>query len=194
MANKDNPRGLVPVKKLGNGYETAGFTTYKVASGQANSIFNGTAVELTAAGVIQRATDGVGNSAKIVGIAAGVFYTDTDGKPRVKNNWVGGTTTKGGVAAEIKVYDDPDQLFIVQSDGATDQTAIGANAPMVGNANGSTTTGISSMELDHTGITANSDQLRIVGISELPDNTAGETNVDLIVRINTHAYTNLAGI
>ena len=62
MANKDNPRGLVPVKKLGNGYETAGFTTYKVASGQANSIFNGTAVELTAAGVIQRATDGVGNS------------------------------------------------------------------------------------------------------------------------------------
>ena len=107
---------------------------------------------------------------------------------------MGGTTTKGGVAAEIKVYDDPDQLFIVQSDGATDQTAIGANAPMVGNANGSTTTGISSMELDHTGITANSDQLRIVGISELPDNTAGETNVDVIVRINTHAYTNLAGI
>ena len=65
---------------------------------------------------------------------------------------------------------------------------------MVGNANGSTTTGISSMELDFSGLTAADEQLRVVGIVQDPENTAGETNVDLIVRINDHAYTNLAGI
>ena len=65
---------------------------------------------------------------------------------------------------------------------------------MVGNANGNTTNGISSMELDFSGLTAADEQLRVTGIVQAPNNTAGETNVDLIVRINDHAYTNLAGI
>lgn len=194
MANLDSPRGLVPVKKLGNGYETAGFSTYKVASGYASNIFNGMAVQLNANGTIEKAVDGQSNSAKIVGVAAGVHYTNSDGKPVWKNYWPASTTTQGSVDAEIKVYDDPDQLFIVQADGAADQTSVGANAPMVGNANGSTTSGISSMELDFSGLTAADEQLRVVGIVQDPENTAGETNVDLIVRINDHAYTNLAGI
>ena len=50
------------------------------------------------------------------------------------------------------------------------------------------------MELDFSGLTASDEQLRVVGIVQDPENTAGETNVDLIVRINDHAYTNLAGI
>ena len=194
MANLDAARGLVPVKKLGNGYETAGFSTYKVASGHNQNLFNGQAVELKADGTIQRATDGGGNSAKIVGVAGGVHYVDSTGKPKWSNYWPANTVTQGTVAAELKVYDDPDQLFIVQSDGASDQTAVGANAPMVGNANGSTTSGISSMELDHTGLTNGSDQLRVIDILDDPNNTAGSIHVKLVVRINMHAYTNLAGI
>ena len=72
MANVDAPRGCVPVKMLGNKYETAGFTTYKVASGYASNIFNGQAVQLAADGTIEKAVDGKSTSAKIVGIAAGV--------------------------------------------------------------------------------------------------------------------------
>jgi len=49
------------------------------------------------------------------------------------------------------------------------------------------------MELDFTGLGAADEQLRVVGIVQDPDNTAGLTNVDLVVRINDHAYTNLAG-
>ncbi len=194
MANVDAPRGLVPVKMLGNKYETAGFSTYKVASGYASNIFNGMAVQLNASGTIEKAVDAKANSAKIVGIAAGVSYTDSTGKPVWKNYWPASTVTQGSVAAEIKVYDDPDQLFIVQADGAADQTSVGANAPMVGNANGNTTNGMSSMELDFSALTASDEQLRVVGIVQDPDNTAGLTNVDLVVRINDHAYTNLAGI
>jgi len=194
MANVDAPRGLVPVKMLGNKYETAGFSTYKVASGYASNIFNGTAVQLKADGTIELAVDAKSNSAKIVGVCGGVNYTDSTGKPIWKNYWPASTVTQGSVAAEIKVYDDPDQLFIVQADGAADQTSVGANAPMVGNANGNTTNGMSSMELDFSGLTAADEQLRVVGIVQDPDNTAGLTNVDLVVRINDHAYTNLAGI
>ena len=194
MANVDAPRGAVPVKKLGDGYETAGFSTYKVASGYASNIFNGMAVQLNASGTIEKAIDAKANSAKIVGIAAGVNYTDSTGKPTWKNYWPASTATQGAVDAEIKVYDDPDQLFIVQADGAADQTSVGANAPMVGNANGNTTNGMSTMELDFSGLTASDEQLRVIGIVQDPDNTAGLTNVDLVVRINDHAYTNLAGI
>jgi len=164
------------------------------ASGYASNIFNGTAVQLKADGTIEIAVDTKASSAKIVGVAAGVNYTDSTGKPVWKNYWPASTATQGAVDAEIKVYDDPDQLFIVQADGAADQTSVGANAPMVGNANGNTTNGISSMELDFSGLTAADEQLRVVGIVQDPDNTAGETNVDLVVRINDHAYTNLAGI
>ena len=194
MANVDAPRGCVPVKMLGNKYESAGFSTYKVASGYASNIFNGMAVQLNASGTIEKAVDAKSNSAKIVGIAAGVSYTDSTGKPVWKNYWPASTATQGSVDAEIKVYDDPDQLFIVQADGAADQTSVGANAPMVGNANGNTTNGMSSMELDFSALTASDEQLRVVGIVQDPDNTAGLTNVDLVVRINDHAYTNLAGI
>jgi hypothetical protein len=109
MANVDAPRGLVPVKMLGNKYETAGFSTYKVASGYASNIFNGTAVQLKADGTIELAVDAKSNSAKIVGIAAGVNYTDSTGKPIWKNYWPASTATQGAVDAEIKVYDDPDQ-------------------------------------------------------------------------------------
>ena len=194
MANVDAPRGCVPVKMLGNKYESAGFSTYKVASGYASNIFNGMAVQLNASGTIEKAVDAKSNSAKIVGIAAGVNYTDSTGKPTWKNYWPASTATQGAVDAEIKVYDDPDQLFIVQADGAADQTSVGANAPMVGNANGNTTNGMSTMELDFSNLTASDEQLRVIGIVQDPDNTAGLTNVDLVVRINDHAYTNLAGI
>tara|TARA_R100001530_G_scaffold49916_1_gene37247 strand:- start:2759 stop:3343 length:585 start_codon:yes stop_codon:yes gene_type:complete len=194
MANVDAPRGCVPVKMLGNKYESAGFSTYKVASGYASNIFNGMAVQLNASGTIEKAVDAKSNSAKIVGIAAGVSYTDSTGKPVWKNFWPASTATQGAVDAEIKVYDDPDQLFIVQADGAADQTSVGANAPMVGNANGNTTNGMSTMELDFSALTASDEQLRVIGIVQDPDNTAGLTNVDLVVRINDHAYTNLAGI
>jgi len=194
MANVDAPRGCVPVKMLGNKYESAGFSTYKVASGYASNIFNGMAVQLNASGTIEKAVDAKANSAKIVGIAAGVSYTDSTGKPVWKNYWPASTATQGSVDAEIKVYDDPDQLFIVQADGAADQTSVGANAPMVGNANGNTTNGMSTMELDFSNLTASDEQLRVIGIVQDPDNTAGLTNVDLVVRINDHAYTNLAGI
>ena len=194
MANVDAPRGCVPVKMLGNKYESAGFSTYKVASGYASNIFNGMAVQLNASGTIEKAVDAKSNSAKIVGIAAGVSYTDSTGKPVWKNYWPASTATQGAVDAEIKVYDDPDQLFIVQADGAADQTSVGANAPMVGNANGNTTNGMSTMELDFSNLTASDEQLRVIGIVQDPDNTAGLTNVDLVVRINDHAYTNLAGI
>ena len=194
MANVDAPRGCVPVKKLGDGYETAGFSTYKVNSGYASNIFNGQAVQLDTNGQVVIAIDGTSSSAKILGIAAGVSYTDSTGKPTWKNYWPASTATQGAVDADIKVYDDPNQLFIVQADGAADQTSVGANAPMVGNANGNTTNGMSSMELDFSGLGAADEQLRVIGIVNEPDNTAGLTNVDLVVRINNHAYTTAAGI
>ena len=195
MANVDAPRGLVPLKMLGDKYETAGFSTYKLASGYTSNLFNGTAVELNAATeTVIIATDDISASAKILGVAGGVSYTDSTGKPVWKNMWTASTTTKGSVDADIKVYDDPDQLFVVQADGAVAQANVGENAPMTGNANGNTTTGISSMELDFSALAAASDQLRVIGFVQDPNNTAGSTNVDVIVRINSHAYTNLAGI
>ena len=70
----------------------------------------------------------------------------------------------GGGAIECYIYDDPNQMFLVQADGASAVTCIGRNADTDG-IGGSTTTGVSTRELDSSTIaTTQALQLKIVGV------------------------------
>ena len=85
------------------------------------------------------------------------------------------------------MIDDPSQLFIIQVDESVAQTDIGKNADIVGTG-GSTTTGVSSMELDSSTIAKTAAlNLKIVGLWDVPGNTFG-TNAVVVVKINEHLY------
>ena len=87
------------------------------------------------------------------------------------------------------MYDDPNQLFLIQADGTSAQTSIGMNADVAGNANGSTVNGISSGELDSSSLNTTDLMLRVVGVDADPDNSdLGSDNANLIVKINDHFY------
>ena len=186
MANVDSAFGLKPYGGLSPSNAYMQSTKYLInPSGYGTTIFQGDLVKFNA-GYIEQA--GV-SDANIVGVFNGVFYQSSDG-PVFKNFYPASTTASSG-DIEVYVYDDPDMLFLIQGDSATNtaQANIGKNADTVGTS-GSTTTGISSRELDvSTAATTEALQLKIVGVAQDDKNgELGTTHTNLIVKINEHAY------
>lgn len=194
MANKDAAFGLRPLAKLGGNYNSCGFSTYAVKSGNnSGDIFEGAVVKLGSDGYVVVAGD---SDTQILGVAGGIEYTAADGKPTFSNYFPDTTTTQGSADIKIRVYDDPNQLFLIQADGTSAQTSIGMNADVTGNANGNTTNGISSGELDSSTLATTDLMLRVVGVDADPDNEdLASNNANLIVKINDHFYApNTAGV
>ena len=182
MANVDKAFGLRPYKGAGwpvqqaNKYNinTSGYST-SIYQGDL-CIFNGGYIESAAA-----------SSANLVGVFSHCYYVASDGTPTFKNYYPASTTALGSGAIEVYIYDDPNQLFVIQADGASAQTCIGRNADTDG-IGGSTTTGVATRELDSTSInTTLALQLKIVGVVQ--DDSNGDLtadNANLIVLINEH--------
>jgi len=166
---------------------------YTIASGYAVGIFSGDPVKLTDAGVIQLGTSdgtrsGTVDGISLLGIFAGVEYTDSTGKPVVSNQWPASSSATYIVAY---VYDDPETLFDVQYDnpssGTTVQTAVGEECDWtVASPGGSTSTGLSNTKL--TAIQATSGQFQITSFAYGVDNALTDAYVVATVRINEHHY------
>lgn len=166
---------------------------YTIASGYAANIFQGDPVKLVTAGTIQLGTSdgtrtGTVAGISLIGIFAGVTYTDAQNKPNFSNFW-----PTGQVATDIKamVYDDPDTDFTVQADGSVAAAGLGDQADWSGFAapGGSTTTGRSLGTLSATLKGAgNQGQFRITEFDRSPDNSAGDSFTKVVVQVAQHQY------
>ena len=168
---------------------------YTIASTYAANIFLGDPVKLVDAGTIQLGTSdgartGTVDGVLLLGIFAGVEYTDALGKPTVSNFWPTGAT-----ATNIRafVYDDPETLFDVQyanpGTAGTDtvQTAVGEECDWVPTAaGGSTSTGLSSTSL--TAIQSTSGQFQITGFAYGVADSLTDAYAVATVRINEHQF------
>jgi hypothetical protein len=186
MANVDKAFGLSPYKGLNAGSSVQIVNKYNFdPSGYGTAVFQGDLC-IFAGGYINRSA---ASSANNVGVLSHVYYVATDGTPTFKNYYPASTTALGSGAIEAFVYDDPNQMFVVQADGASAVTCIGRNADTDG-IGGSTTTGVATRELDSSTInTTQALQLKIVGVVQ--DDTNGDLtadNANLVVQINEHAY------
>lgn len=183
MANVDKAFGFRP---LGNLSATGSQKQYgyEIADNKSGAIYQGDLVTIVNGYVVKFLP---GTHAAALGVLNGVFYIDpTSGKPTWKNYYPGSVNiTAGTIVADV--IDDPSQLFIVQADGVVAQANIGKNADVIGTG-GSTTTGVSSMELNTATIAdAAALNLKIVGLWNVPGNELGEFAV-LVVKINEHLY------
>ena len=187
MANQLEKFGLRPYRKLDGTPLVGAQNRYKIANGSATAIFQGDLVRPLTDGTITRS---VGNTSyAVVGVFNGCFYNDpTTQKPTYSNFYPGGITpTQGQITAFV--VDDPDAVFLVNAD------AVFAQANLFGNyslsvASGSTTTGISEMQLDvSTQGTAGTFAVQAIDISQDPENDDQTTsNANILVRINNHFY------
>ena len=190
MANQDAAFGLRPLKMSGQGDDSTGMSSHWIDAGDASPIYQGSPT-IAAAGYIDIATAG---AAPNTGAFWGCFYTDpTTLKPTFKNYYPGSITPPSSKDIEAFVYDNPNQMFEIQSDndGASTQADVFSNADFV-NFGGSTLNGVSNSELDDSTIAASSDaaaQLLIIGVSRDPKNSdLTAANVNWRVIVNMHLF------
>ena len=190
MANQDAAFGLRPLKSVGQADDSTGMSSHWIDAGDASVMYQGSPV-IAAAGYVDIATAG---AVLNIGAFWGCFYNDpTTLKPTFKNYYPGSITPPSSKDIEAFVYDNPMQMFEVQSDndGASAQADVFSNADMV-NFGGSTLNGVSNTELDDSTIAASSDaaaQLLIIGVSRDPkNNDLTAANVNWRVIVNMHLF------
>ena len=183
MANVDKAFGL---RALGNLSATGGQKQYgyEIADNQSGAIYQGDLVTIYDGYLVKFAP---ASHTAAVGVFNGCQYIDpTTGKPTWKNYYPGSVNiTQGKIIADV--IDDPNQLFIIQADEDIVAADVGKNADVVGTG-GSTTTGVSTMELDSSTVAKDAAlNLKIVGLYDVPGNAYGDFAV-AVVKINEHLY------
>ena len=202
MANQDAAFGFRQVGGLGSRPTSNGTSKYVIASGYTSAIYAGDIVEMgagtdesgaaIAAGYIGQAA--ATSSTRNLGIFNGCFYDDpTTRKPTFNNFWPGDVVvTNPAAGATAFVYDDPADLFEVQTSGTINQTYVGRSIDMAYTAGAAVTNGRSKEEIGATSY-AGTGQLALIRVSEDPSNS-DETaaNSNWIVKFNEHVYYNAA--
>jgi hypothetical protein len=187
MANQDAAFGLKAIGKVGQNRDNQGLSEYSIAA-NASAIYQWDPVEMAATGTITvaAATD------TLLGSINGVFYTDASTSKPTWANHLNASNTATDIVGFVS--DDPYERFEIQSDGATAAADVGMNADIV-YAAGSSPDYISKVELDHSDLKTATAQLRVLAISNDPNNsTAGSANVNLVVMINEHFLKGTVGV
>jgi len=197
MANVDRPRGLRPVKHMNGNPYNGEINAYFVPSTDSVAMFIGDPVTLAGSAdvsgkypTVEQAVTGTTNL--IVGVVMGFGLT-----PEIAAI-VDNLEKRYRLANEdmyVFVADDMDLIFEIQEvSGGTALTAdeVGNNVPIaVGS--GNTDTGLSGVELENTGETAATEQLRILRLAPGIDNALGE-HAKWWVMINEHAFNQELGV
>jgi hypothetical protein len=207
MANVDRPFGLRPVRyRSGAPYNGATTPCYINASYNSGGLFIGDPVVRVAGG---------SNAAAVVAPGAGKFAIGT--LPEVEKAAAGDANRVSGVIVSFsplptdlnKNYNptstqrvanvcmDPDVVFEIQADGAIPAASIGLNAVFIYTHSGSTTTGLSGVELDTTSDVPAADasnQMIILSAVNRDDNdtTLAHAKVEVVLTNHTEAQGNTA--
>lgn len=186
MANADTPFGLRPVADLSGAPYNGTTVRCAILAADGTATFVGDLVKLSGTA----ATDTTGDGGTYPSVQQGAasdtafFGVITSFEPLRTN-----LETLHRVASTLRycnvVPATQGQLFEIQCDGAFAITDIGNTADIVVGS-GSTTTGLSAMELDSSDIGTGAN-LQIVGFANRPDN-AVDTNANVIVRVNEHTF------
>ena len=191
MANVVEKFGLRPYRKLDGTPLVGAQNRYTIASNHTTAIFQGDLVIPLTAGNIDRHT--ANNSAAVIGVFNGCFYTDpTTSKPTFRNSYPGSI-----VASDITAFvvDDPDAVFLMDADAAFTRADLYQNYSVT-TGSGNTTTGISEVQLDVSVSGTNASfVIQAIDISQDPDNSdTTSANANVLVRINKHFYRNGTGV
>lgn len=184
------PYGFQPLNRIG-GTPYAGST--RLIPVDSGAVYDGDVVELLASGKCKVIASGT-SAANTVGVCVGVQYTNSMGQT-VQAQYAPASGVTNVVAY---VVDDPTVLFkvVVCSSGTTvatlDRAAVGQNAEVILNS-GNANTGDSAQAIDSTTAATATLPIRIIDV--VPATATGaDAYVEMIVKINTHAYNNTTGI
>jgi len=167
MANTNAAVGFVPVRHLTGG--EIRLANLSIASGYNAALGKGDPVELTGTSdnIQYAAAENVNN----IGVFAGCFYVDSRGIPVFSEYWPANTVTKNAAPAVALVWRDPMIVFRCQCDtlAAAD---IGALADWA-TATPTAATRLSATQLVASVNAGTNKSIRILKLSDIPDNAYG---------------------
>jgi hypothetical protein len=197
MANIDSPFGLKPLRhKSGAPYNGAA-NPYYIPASYGTALFVGDPVVKT----------GTSNTAAVKVPGAGAFNIGT--LPEINKATAGDANAVTGVIIGFTalpgdlnknynpastervawVCDDPNVIFEIQADGAVPAASMGLNAVFIYTHSGSTSTGLSGVELDTTSDVPAADasnQMIIIRAANREDNDTTITHAKVEVLLNNH--------
>jgi|TARA_R100000501_G_scaffold16161_1_gene29350 hypothetical protein len=197
MANKDAPFGFKAIGGMGSSYESQGTSRYEINDNWTNAIYQGDLVGAGDGSAADRASTtsvkgyifgSIAATTLNLGVFNGCYYIDpTTSKPTWKNYYPGAVNiTTGTIAAYC--YDNPQQLYEVQTSGTLDQTDVGSLIDQDTYAAGSSIDGLSNVEIGGTS-KVTTGQVRIVRVTGDPSNNdTGSANSNWVVRLNESIY------
>ena len=172
MANTDAPFGFRPSGKVGGNPDNGALSEYAIKSDYAVAMFQGDLVKFSAGHIQISAAGDAG-----LMVFNGLKYDDSStNKPTFKNFFDG---TALGVQGEVFVYDDPYQVYEVQTDTGTafTQAMVGTYMDSEKDHAGNTTTGISGDEIDAGTSSTTLTGVKVLGLAQTPDNALGTNAV-----------------
>lgn len=187
MANANAPSGLRPLRYLSGAPYNGAANKYHVPASDGTAIYIGGLVKFAGsadADGVASVTGNVSTGNAVVGVVVGVAPDTADSL----------TYRAASTLRYVYVADDPNLVFVAQEDavgGALAVGDIGNVADLISFTSGSTTTGLSSMQVDTSTKTAAGDgteDVLIVGFLQRPDNEVGVANAKVLVRLNNHAF------
>ena len=197
MANPNAPFGFRPWNQ-GSGGTPGRLNEYTLSTAYNTSLFDGDLVKTDGSGNLNIAA--AGN--QVVGVFHGVRYTASDGSFVFKKNWIASTPEKAGTVITALVYDDPQQLYVVQSVGSMTAADIGQFCDVDTSVAGSAATGTSGQQASATG--GSETTFKIVDVIQArdgmpcrnaagnPDFFASGTNALVVVRAVKHEHNGIA--
>lgn len=186
MSSTSTPFGMNPIRHLNGKFIPAPRAIPGgIASGYNTNIFYGSPVILNTNGTIVIGT----TAADIYGVFAGFQSVPTSTSLMTpQKNWVANSTYVTGTMVAY-VWDDPNIIYDIQSNGSIAATALGDQADFVNPGTGNTTTGQSTAQISSTLSGAGvQGQLRIVGIDSDINNDWGDAFTKVEVMIARHQY------
>jgi hypothetical protein len=195
--NADRPRGMVPIRHLNGSPWNGAMEIYFHTADDAVAIYKNSlvssAVGLTTPGddplgIYQSIIMSTDSDEDILGVA--VAFGNTPQICARVNDLNAANYCPLSVAMYVGVIIDPTVVYLIQDDGTTLTAAqIGMNTTTVGNANGSTTTGRSSCELEQGSMasTVNGLPLKTLRLHPRVDNELSAW-ADWEVVINANVY------
>ena len=215
MATVSSPYGLKPISMIGGQSFTGGtIREYLMTTNNSAAIYNGDLVQLGAAAAGQPTvvtSTPTTSSVGIVGVCVGVRYQLAGqqlGYPLFAQYLPANAVTAGYTNIFIRVVEDPDQLYQVQSLGSISYGSIGKTIALANftggtsSATGNTTSGNSVVALSATVANTSALACKIVDLvnssstfgGNFPSNP-GDAYTDCIVKLNfgVHSYYQSAG-
>lgn len=188
------PYGLYARKAMGSRRYTNGVTHFPVEAEVTAPIYYGAPCALISKGLkaIAASPTTTGSAASPVGTFHGAWWEDKTGV-HFSTFLPQSLIANGGKKVWAMVNDDPDLWFLVQANGALDNSAVGKNAALINPGAGNTGTGRSTCALDAASVATTATlAVRIMRVLSPPVVGLPDPFPELLVQWNggVHQYVN----